>query len=449
MARVPDRPVVWRLRGPGPEPGAVVAALGATGDRFWLDDAVGRSGVIGWGATAASLDLSDLPGTPGGSPSEPVRFAGGWVGWIGYEAGRTYERQPTPVGPRRLPDSRFRHYPGGLNYDPEGWVIAGTSAFVDEARRLLATVAPLELGRARARLTDAGAPVGFVQGVQRALRHIEAGDCYQVNLARRLVLELDGDPLDAYLQLRTFSPASYGAFLETASGHVLSNSPELYLRVSGGLVESRPIKGTCGLGETPGACSRLGRALLASDKERAELTMIVDLVRNDLGRVCRPGSIDVGERRVRVLPTLQHAEQRVSGQLADGLGAADAIAASFPPGSVTGAPKVAAMAILGELEPHPRGVYTGAIGYLTDAGDACFSVAIRTATVQDGRVELHVGSGIVADSDPEAELAESDLKAAAFLGAWGETSGRGRDVGAPEDGADHRPGLGAGLLHPG
>lgn len=423
MARVSERPSVWRLPGPGPDPVAVLRAVGSGRGRFWLDDAVAGVGVLGWDPGPALRTLDELPAPGGRRLPEGARFAGGWVGWLGYEAGRRWEAQPDPCGPTPLPDLGLRRYDGGLSYGPEGWVAAGSAAFVRDARAVLRRAGPAEArAPVSARLVDPGAPDAFLRGVAAVLDHIAAGDCYQVNLARRLVLELSGEGLDAYRQLRAVSPARFGAWIEHEAGQVLSNSPELFLEVVGREVRSQPIKGTCGLGRSVRERLRLAQALLDSDKECAELTMIVDLVRNDLGRVCEPGSIGASPRAVRVLPTLQHAEQTVSGRLRTGLGAAELVRAAFPPGSVTGAPKVAAMAHIRALEAHPRGVYTGAIGYVDDSGDARLSVAIRTATLVQRRAELHVGCGLVADSDPEAELAESELKAAAFLGAWTGTA---------------------------
>ena len=419
MSAVSDRPAVWRLPGPGPDPVAVLHAIGGGRGRFWLDDAVAGTGLLGWDPGPAVRELDELHPVAGRARPRGVRFAGGWVGWLGYEAGRRFEAQPEPRGAALLPELGLRRFDGGVSYGPEGWVAAGTEAFVAEARRLVEGCgeAPARAPVA-ARVVDHGAPGAFLRGVRTVLEHIAAGDCYQVNLARRLRLALEGTGLDAYRALRALSPARFGAWLEHEDGEVLSNSPELFLEVVGGRVRSQPIKGTCGLGRDLADRERLRRALLGSAKERAELTMIVDLVRNDLGRVCEPGSIEAGARSVRVLPTLQHAEQTVIGRVEAGLDVRDVLRASFPPGSVTGAPKVAAMERIRALEAHPRGVYTGAIGYVDAGGDACFSVAIRTATLVEGIAELHVGCGLVADSDPEAELAESELKAAAFLGAW-------------------------------
>jgi len=347
-------------------------------------------------------------------------FAGGVLGYLGYEAGRHVERMPAPGRSGLLPETGLRRFEGGLWFHPDQqrWVAAGTPGFVDQARSRLARVeenAP-EPTPAGGMLQEPDRPLGFQRAVRRVQAHIHAGDCYQVNLARRFALTEVGDPAEAWLRLRRDSPAGHGAWLPVEGGVVLSNSPERFLVVRQGRVESWPIKGTRPR-EGSGRDRHWARELAQDPKERAELTMIVDLVRNDLGRVCVAGSVETAPRRVYALPTVHHAEQRVRGRLAPGRDAVDAVAACFPPGSVTGAPKVQAMAILAGLEPVPRGVSYGAIGYFADSGDACLSVAIRTATVLGDRAWVHVGGGIVADSDPVLEWEETRWKAQALLRA--------------------------------
>jgi para-aminobenzoate synthetase component 1 len=247
------------------------------------------------------------------------------------------------------------------------------------------------------------------------LEAIQQGEVYQVNLAWEHTDVLLDDAAGAWLAIRQSNPAHYGAYLRCGETEIISNSPELFLEVdrASGRFQSRPIKGTAPM--VPGA-----RELLeSSPKERAELTMIVDLVRNDLGRVAQPGTVQAKARTIRKCGDLWHAEQAVTAKLRPGADALDALAAAFPPGSVTGAPKVKAMEVIHRLEPGPRGVYTGAIGWLSDSGDARFSVAIRTATVREGRARFHVGAGIVADSQPEREWEETLAKAQALAVSLG------------------------------
>jgi anthranilate/para-aminobenzoate synthase component I len=244
----------------------------------------------------------------------------------------------------------------------------------------------------------------FEAGVRRIRAHLLAGDCYQVNLARRVDVRGAGDAFAVWRRLRASNPARRAMLVETPVGAVVSNSPELLLSVRGGRAMSVPIKGT-----SPRSVSPEG--LLRSPKERAELTMIVDLVRADLGRVAAPGSVWAGPRRVGAVGHVWHAMQRVGCALADGKDAVDAFAAVFPAGSVTGAPKIRAMEVIRALEDGPRGAYCGAMGWFGHGGTAWWNVAIRTVTMTGGDASFHVGAGIVLGSDPAREYDETVLKA--------------------------------------
>ncbi|HYH45552.1 MAG TPA: anthranilate synthase component I family protein, partial [Thermoanaerobaculia bacterium] len=224
-----------------------------------------------------------------------------------------------------------------------------------------------------------------------------------------------------YLRLRAASPADHGAFFNLGGGRsLLSVSPELYLSVRGDRVETRPIKGTRPRGANPREDRALARELMESEKDRAELTMIVDVARNDLGRVCDAGSVQVpAHAELATLPTLHHTVSTVQGRLLPDRGPADLLRASFPPASITGAPKIRAMSILAGEEEVRRGPAMGAFGWISLSGDLELSVAIRTAVCAKGKVAYHAGCGIVADSDPELELEESTVKARAFLTALG------------------------------
>lgn len=415
----------------GVEPIDLARVLADKPGFFWLDEGFGGKGLMGCSDGPALQAGTDWPSRAremliGGPPilwrDRPI-FAGGLVGWLGYEAGRFFESMPDPVAPPPLPDLWFLRHEGAFHYtgEPDApWVVAGSPAFVAWGMALLEGV-----GKGRAPGPPTGgvgereAPDRFLAGVSRVLEHIGRGDCYQVNLARRLLLHGVDDALSAFLRLRDRTPAAYGALVTSPRGSVVSNSPELYLHLQDRAVRSRPIKGTRPLGVDEVHTRALADELRDDPKERAELTMIVDLVRNDLGRVCRAGSVEAGPRTIARLPTLLHAHQEVRGELSGGRDVFDLIAASFPPGSVTGAPKVEAMRVIRALEAHPRGVYTGAIGWISDAGDACLNVAIRTATFGPtaGEATCHFGSGIVADSVPALELEETELKARALLGA--------------------------------
>ena len=267
---------------------------------------------------------------------------------------------------------------------------------------------------------------GYAKAVDSILQEIEAGNVYQANYSQRLVVDSSADSWSLYLALRKNNPAPFGAYLQVhASGAaILSSSPERFLRLDGlREVESRPIKGTRPRGSSDVEDEAFASELARSPKDRAENLMIVDLVRNDLGRVCVPGSISVPE--LMKIETYAEVFQMVStvwGQLAAGRDGFDLVRASFPPGSMTGAPKLAAISLLESLETTRRGIYAGALGYFDLRGGFDLSVVIRTIVSKDGRAYLHVGGGIVADSDPAAEYLESLDKARAPLAALNEAN---------------------------
>jgi para-aminobenzoate synthetase component 1 len=348
-------------------------------------------------------------------PDHP--FSGGVMGFVSYELGRFSERMPSPSTPLSGPELGLCRFEGGLCFDKGEWWVAGTADFLAQAHSILDLAENVAAPEYRPAVLQAvPSDAVFLGAVEQVLTHIRAGDCYQVNVARRLEFLPPSSWVEGYLRLRAHHPAAFGALCVQAGQTVLSNSPELFFRVSGDQVETAPIKGTRPRVE-PGDPDLGRQELVDSEKERAELTMIVDMARNDLSRCCVPGSVRAGAREILVLPTLFHAQQRVKGRLLAEKDAVDVFAAAFPPASVTGAPKVKAMECIARLEPVSRGVYTGAIGYFADGGDACFSVAIRTLSAQSDRAYFHVGSGIVADSCPEQELAESEWKAKAMIQA--------------------------------
>jgi para-aminobenzoate synthetase component 1 len=250
-------------------------------------------------------------------------------------------------------------------------------------------------------------------------REIVAGNVYEANLTQRMTAPFAGDAWSLYRALRGLSPAPFACFLDLPDGAILSSSPERFLRLTpDGRVESRPIKGTRPRGETPQSDRALAEELASSEKDRAENLMIVDLVRNDLGRVCEIGSVKVPEMmRVERYASLHQLVSTVEGRLAEGSDALDLVRAAFPPGSMTGAPKIAAVRLLDSLEPVRRGVYSGVVGYLDARGGLDLSVVIRTLLVKKGAAHLHVGGAVVADSDPSAEYEESLDKARALLAA--------------------------------
>ena len=249
--------------------------------------------------------------------------------------------------------------------------------------------------------------------------YIFAGDIFQANLSQRFEAPISESPWDLYCRLRAQNPAPFAAFLDLPDYAVVSASPERFMRVDGGgHVETRPIKGTRPRGIGPEHDAALGRALTESPKDRAENLMIVDLIRNDLSRVCAPGSVRVRDLfALERFATVHHLVSTVVGDLLPGMDARDLLRASFPGGSITGAPKLRAMEIIAELEPSARGVYCGAIGYWSVTGELDTSIAIRTAVAKDGQVYLNAGGGIVADSDAEQEYRETLDKARGLIDA--------------------------------
>jgi len=263
----------------------------------------------------------------------------------------------------------------------------------------------------------------YVSIVKKALEYIAAGSIYQVNLSQRFSHSFEGSPFPLFSALRGLSPSFYGAYLNCGDHVIISSSPELFMRQRGRTIETRPIKGTRPRGRTAADDGRLKRQLLDSPKEAAELTMVVDLERNDLGRICEYGSVEVTEHRhIDELPTLFHTVSTVKGTLREGTGPVDILQATFPGGSISGCPKIRSIQIIDELEPVRRHVYTGAIGFIGAQNDLRLNVAIRTMTMAGGRLHYHVGSGIVADSDPEREYEETLHKATGMQQAIEATS---------------------------
>jgi para-aminobenzoate synthetase component 1 len=259
---------------------------------------------------------------------------------------------------------------------------------------------------------------GYIQAVRRAIDYIHAGDCFQINLSQRLLYPAGGSPIELYCRLRDRNPATFGGYFDLGDFIVASASPERFLGVENGAVETRPIKGTRPRLANAVQDQAQVQQLLNSVKDRAENIMIVDLLRNDLGRVCQYGSVRVeAVCRLESYQFVHHLVSEVRGRLRDGLGPVNLLRAAFPGGSVTGAPKIRAMEIIAELEPTARGPYCGSLGYLGFDGGMDTNILIRTFTIGRGWVQFPVGGGIVADSDPEEEYQETWHKAEGLLRA--------------------------------
>jgi para-aminobenzoate synthetase component 1 len=367
-------------------------------------------------------------------------FVGGAVGCLGYELARASE--PIQFAAREgsaLPDLALlfvdrllavEHRSGrmlalGLGFGAdEAAARERAGRAVGELLEGLEAPGGPRVEAAGVRGTPALRPRGvaaseYMARVRQAKARIEAGDVYQVCLTQRLEAECSADPWALYTALRRISPAPFAAFLELDDAYPLSSSPERFLRLdSAGHAETRPMKGTRRRGHDPASDAKQRAELASSAKDRAENVMIVDLERNDLGRVCETGSVALQELcAVEDYATVFQLVSTVTGRLAAGRDVFDLVRAAFPPGSMTGAPKLAAMRILDRLEPDRRGFYAGALGYFDLRGGADLCVVIRTLLLRQGRAELHVGGGVVADSDPAAEYQESMDKAEALLAA--------------------------------
>ena len=348
-------------------------------------------------------------------------FTGGLLGYLGYDFGRRLERLPQQAADDlQLPDAAFGLYAWALVSDHQ----RQTSQLVfhprlPEARRQ-ALIALFEAPPAAAheqpfRLLQPFRPdldaAQYRQAIERIRAYILAGDCYQVNFTQRFRAPWQGDPWSAYGALRAACPTPFAGYLALDGGAILSLSPERFIRLHAGRVETRPIKGTRPRGRQPEEDLALADELLASAKDRAENLMIVDLLRNDLGRSCRIGSVRVPELfALESYPNVHHLVSAVTGELAPGLDAFDLLAGSFPGGSITGAPKIRAMQIIDELEPTRRSIYCGSLLYLDSRGEMDSSICIRTLLLQHGQASCWGGGGIVLDSEWQAEYQESITK---------------------------------------
>jgi para-aminobenzoate synthetase component 1 len=442
------------------DPVAVVRSRGAETECLDLTTGTCRAthgdGLVALRQLVAPHVAEPVPGLP--------PFQGGAAGYIAYDWGLTLERLPAPrYDDLGLPDLVIGLYDWVVAWDHESsraWLIStGIPEVSTERRRARAGVRAafvrqrLVTGDSGLGIRDSGlgsqdskfatqgsqqAPsypvergwwspslelkssftrAGYLDAVARVREYIFAGDIFQANLSQRFEAVTDESAWSFYTRLRKRNAAPFAAFLDFPEVVVVSASPERFLHVSAnGRVETRPIKGTRPRGVGPEHDAALGQALAESAKDRAENLMIVDLMRNDLSRVCAPNTVHVSELfSLEHYATVHHLVSTVVGELGPGRDAIDLLRAAFPGGSITGAPKLRAMEVIAELEPSRRGVYCGSIGYWSVTGDLDTSIAIRTAVFQEGRVYFSAGGGIVADSDPEQEYLETLDKARAMI----------------------------------
>ncbi|MGE0000861.1 MAG: anthranilate synthase component I [Fimbriimonadaceae bacterium] len=404
------------------------AILRGNGNTWWLDDGVRHEG-----DPLAAL-REHLPRVGPGQQAGLPRFCGGAVGYISYDYVRTIERLPN------VP-------PDLIGTDEVCLLIADDVVVFDHARSSVAVIAlsdgteegdrnaeerinaavariqgplpPLppfsgEIGPVRANRTAEN----YMEAVTRGVEYIYAGDFIQVVPSVRFSREVSAHPVSVYRSLRSLNPSPYMFLLRTPETDVVGASPELLVGLEGRIATVRPIAGTRPRSADEESDRLAAEALLADEKERAEHVMLVDLGRNDLGRVCETGSVVVDEMmQIEKYSHVMHIVSTVRGQLREGLDAIDLVRSTFPAGTLSGAPKVRAMQVLDELEPAKRGIYGGALGYFSANGDLDLAIAIRTAILKDGKAHVQAGAGVVADSQPEREWQECNDKARAVLRA--------------------------------
>jgi anthranilate synthase component 1 len=393
-------------------------------------------------ALVAGFPMADVPAP---------RLAAGFVGSFAYELAGAIHRH-SPAGPKGIqegPIARLHlsgdmlvidHVADTCTIVTAPIVIPGMkceSIYAEAIARLDSLVAqyhavgageppaPSRRADEQARTPDQER-TGFENAVGVARKHVRSGECLQIVVSRRIDRSFAGDPLTVYRALRTRRPGPYLYLLEETDRAIVGASPEMLLRVEGSKVTTVPIAGTRPRGTTPDDDERLAEELLADEKERSEHLMLVDLARSDLGRCCTVGSVNVEEfMTVERFSHVQHLVSTVTGTLRPDRDRIDALAACFPAGTVSGAPRLRAMELIEELEAAPRGVYAGAVGYLDCVGNMDLAIAIRTAVIRDGIASVQVGAGIVADSIPEREFVETQCKADGMLAALAAAEGEG------------------------
>ncbi len=372
-------------------------------------------------------------------------FCGGWIGYFSYELGRYIEKLPeTTVDDLSMPLIRLCFYDRLIAYDHHGksfWLIvlelegevetpedkfAALEMLLAESQQIrIPNPAEVEIDhvdfdhiRCNMDKND------YFQAFRRIRKYIYDGDVYQINFSQRFESDYSARPIDLFHWQNDHNPSGYAAYIDSGDDHIVSASPEMFISISGNVLQTKPIKGTRPrIDETDRVATRAKRInaenfneLLHSEKEKAELNMIVDLERNDVAKICVPGTRKVVQpRTIETYPTVFHAVATVAGRLREKMSFCDVLKAMFPGGSITGAPKIRAMEIIDETEPTARGIYTGSIGFIGIDGNVCLNIAIRTIIIKDRKAFVQAGGGIVADSEPEAEWQETITKAKALL----------------------------------
>jgi len=372
-------------------------------------------------------------------------FRGGWIGYFSYDLGRYIEKLPAAaVDDIGLPLIRLCFYDRFIAYDHRQecfWLIA--LELPDDYERPEEKLYALERLLVEARRTRVPKPLSakldnidisgirrnmdkryYLQTVEKIKRYIYDGEVYQINFSQRFECDYKARPIELFHWQNQYNPSPYSCFIDSGDFHIVSASPEMFITITDDLIQTKPIKGTRPrldqAGEESVRAKHINaenvRELLNSEKEQAELNMIIDLERNDIARICRPGTRSVTQSRtIETYPTVFHAVATVAGRLRNEITFCDVLKALFPGGSITGAPKIRSMEIIDEIEPTARGVYTGSIGFIGIDGNVCLNIAIRTIIIKDQKAYAQTGGGVVADSHPQAEWAETITKARALL----------------------------------
>jgi anthranilate synthase component 1 len=360
-------------------------------------------------------------------PNKELRFVGGAVGYIAYDAVRYWEKLPQKASDDlNFPDAQLGFFDDGIVFDHRqrrAFYYYSNDNRLAEVERLIKQPSDSEAltyNQPKVNITKKR----FEKAVEKAKEYIISGDIFQVVLSKRYEFHVKGDLLAFYRSLREINPSPYMYFLKAGDRQIIGSSPEMLVRVDNRMVETFPIAGTRPCVENQGENRRLAKELLADPKERAEHLMLVDLARNDIGKIAKFGSVHVPEfMKVHRYSHVQHIVSQVVGDLKENCECYDALRAIFPAGTVSGAPKVRAMEIIEELEPTRRGPYAGAVGYFSYNGNADFAITIRTLFADKGKAYIQVGAGIVADSVPEREWFETDHKAEALMKALKRSGG--------------------------
>ncbi len=359
-------------------------------------------------------------------------FTGGWIGFFSYDLNRFTENIPAAVDDIKLPLIRLCFYDKAICFDRlENCFSLFAIEFSDnddgkitQLENILNQAANIEdelvfkpfdnfdIKEFRSNMTKDY----YLDAIAKTKKHIYDGDVYQINFSQRFSADFNSEAYKLFLWQNKFNPSPYSAYIDAGDYKIVSASPELFININNGTITTCPIKGTRPRTLNEAIDKKNYNELIDNEKEKAELDMIIDLERNDLGRICRPGSIKVVKRRdIEAFSTVFHAVSTIQGQLKEEIGFTDSLKAIFPGGSISGAPKISAMEIINALEPTARGLYTGCIGWIDLKGNACLNIVIRTIIIKDSVAFAQTGGGIVADSDPQAEWNETLIKAKALL----------------------------------